>query len=165
MPNYCRLQDIILQEMITIREYTPLDRESLIKLLRLNIPKYFAPEEEQDLIDYLDKHIYSYFVILLHNEIVGAGGFNISEDKTTGILSWDFFHPEHQGAGLGTTFTLYRIKKLKEIKTITKIMVRTSQLAYKFYQKFGFETQEIVKDYWGKDLDLYRMENSLEKIN
>lgn len=164
MLNYCRLQDIILREMIT-REYTPLDKESLIKLLRLNIPKYFAPEEEQDLIDYLDKHIYSYFVILLHNEIIGTGGFNISEDKTTGILSWDFFHPKHQGFGLGTILTRHRIEKIKEIKTITKIMVRTSQLTYKFYQKFGFETQEIVKDYWGKDLDLYRMENSIEKIN
>jgi ribosomal protein S18 acetylase RimI-like enzyme len=40
---------------------------------------------------------------------------------------------------------------------ITTIMVRTSQLAYKFYEKNGFILKEIEKDYWAKGFDLYSM--------
>ena len=46
-----------------IRPYTPADDESIIALLRLNTPQYFAPEEEQDLRDYFASHIDRYFVV------------------------------------------------------------------------------------------------------
>ena len=46
------------------------------------------------------------------------------------------------------------------VKTIT---VRTSQLVYKYYEKFGFQTKEIIKDFWAKGYDLYRMEYAVEE--
>ena len=39
---------------IHIREYSSSDKKMVIELLRLNTPKYFAPEEENDFIQYLD---------------------------------------------------------------------------------------------------------------
>ncbi|MUV04976.1 GNAT family N-acetyltransferase [Flavobacterium rakeshii] len=150
--------------MVSIREYTSADKPYLIALLRLNTPHYFSHEEEQDLIDYLDNSIYKYYVLTKDDNIVGAGGINLSADLTTGILSWDFFHPDYHGQGLGTTLTLFRIQKIKEISTATTMRVRTSQLTYKFYGKFGFKIREISKDYWAKGLDLYRMENNISNI-
>ncbi|NAA11186.1 GNAT family N-acetyltransferase, partial [Escherichia coli] len=44
------------------------------------------------------------------------------------------------------------------IDSIQKITVRTSQLAYKFYEKQGFTLKEIQRDYWAKDFDMYSME-------
>ena len=41
---------------MTIRPYIPTDNESIIALLRLNTPRYFASEEEADLLDYLENH-------------------------------------------------------------------------------------------------------------
>jgi len=41
---------------------------------------------------------------------------------------------------------------------IEKISVRTSQFASKFYEKFGCKLLEVVKDYWAKGIDMYRME-------
>lgn len=150
--------------MVSIREYTPADKPYLIALLRLNTPHYFSPEEEQDLINYLDNSIYKYYVLTKDNRIVGAGGINLSDDFTTGILSWDFFHPDYHGQGLGTILTRFRIQKIKEISTVTTMRVRTSQLTYKFYGKLGFKIREISKDYWAEGLDLYRMENSVNNI-
>jgi len=52
----------------------------------------------------------------------------------------------------------HRIEKLRNISSIKKIIVRTSQLVYKFYEKQGFVLLEVKKDYWADGLDMYKME-------
>lgn len=141
-----------------IRPYHPNDELEILNLLDLNTPKYFSADERDDLIDYLNHHIEQYFVLELEGIIVGSGGINFSEDKTVGKISWDLFHPEYQGKGLGSQLTNYRIELLKCLDHIQTISVRTSQVAYVFYQKMGFELLEVVPDYWAKGFDLYRME-------
>lgn len=147
-----------------IRTFQTQDTRYLLNLLRLNTPKYFSPSEENDLIYYLKNEIEYYFVVLVDNEILGCGGFNLSEDLKTGKISWDIFHPESQGKGLGTALTNYRIEKIKEIKSVEKISVRTSQLVYPFYAKFGLELKEVVKDYWDIGFDLYRLEADIDLV-
>ncbi|WP_128548246.1 GNAT family N-acetyltransferase [Larkinella soli] len=143
---------------INIRPYTPADREAVIGLLRLNTPRYFAESEEGDLIYYLENHAGHYFVLEEEGRMLGCGGFNLSDDGTVGKISWDFFHPEHQGRGLGSRLTRYRIEKLKEHASVKTVSVRTSQMAWRFYEKQGFELKEVVLDYWAPGFDLYRME-------
>jgi ribosomal protein S18 acetylase RimI-like enzyme len=41
---------------------------------------------------------------------------------------------------------------------VKKLVVRTSQLAYKFFERLGYHLIRTEKDYWGKGLDLYLME-------
>jgi ribosomal protein S18 acetylase RimI-like enzyme len=48
--------------------------------------------------------------------------------------------------------------KLKTFPSVQTIMVRTTQLVYRFYEKAGFKLVEQQKDYWAEGLDLYRME-------
>lgn len=141
-----------------IREYQPQDKDQIIHLLQLNIPEYFAPEEEADLILYLDEEIERYYVVELNSHIIGCGGINFAENGTVGIISWDIFHPEYQGQSLGTQLIEYRIEQLKAIKAVKKILVRTSQVAHGFYKKQGFDLLEIAKDYWADGFDMYLME-------
>lgn len=141
-----------------IRLYTSTDDENIITLLRLNTPKYFAPEEEQDLKDYFANHIDHYYVVEDNGTIVGSGGFNLTNEGKNAAISWDIIHPDYQGKGVGRLLTQYRIDRIKEIDTVENISVRTSQLVFKFYEKFGFVLKEIVKDYWAEGLDMYRME-------
>ncbi len=141
-----------------IRSFQTSDITHVLELLRLNTPKYFAPAEKRDLAYYLKNEIDEYFVVLENNKILGCGGFNLSENSKTGKISWDIFHPESQGKGLGTALTNFRIERMKEIQSIEKISVRTSQLAYLFYLKFGLELKEVVKDYWADGFDLYHLE-------
>ncbi len=148
---------------MTIREYKAADREYVLHLLRLNTPQYFAPSEEKDLVYYLDHHADHYFVVESGGVLLGCGGFNFSDDRTVGKISWDIFHPGHQGKGLGSTLTRYRIERLKEYDSVRIISVRTSQVVFKFYEKFGFQLREVVKDYWAEGFDLYRMEFPVER--
>ena len=85
-----------------IRKFQTSDTPRLLELLRLNTPEYFSPSEEKDLIYYLAHEVDHYFVLLVDDVILGCGGFNLSEDKQTGKISWDIFHPQSQGKGLGT---------------------------------------------------------------
>lgn len=143
---------------ITIRAYEPKDEREVINLLRLNTPEYFAIDEEEDLKQYLERERELYYVLLYDGKIVGCGGINFADDNTTGKISWDIFHPEYQGKSLGTKLLRHRIEKLQSIDGIQKITVRTSQVAYKFYEKQGFALVEIIKDYWSDGFDLYNME-------
>lgn len=43
-----------MTNLITIREYEPKDINEVISLIRLNRPKYFAIEEEEELKKYLE---------------------------------------------------------------------------------------------------------------
>ena len=125
-------------------------------MLRLNTPKYFSSDEENDLIDYLANHIDHYYVVEINNKIMGCGGFNISPDGSKGVISWDIIHPDAQGKGAGSALVKFRIEKMQQAG-VAHIGVRTSQFAYKFYEKMGFTLTEIVKDYWAEGFDLYDM--------
>lgn len=147
-----------------IRPYKDADKTSIISLLRGNTPEYFAPEEESDLIFYLGNYAQNYFVIEINNQIVGSGGYNIAEDGITAKISWDIIDVEMQGHGIGTFLTRHRINEILKKEEIKTLSVRTSQLVYKFYEKFGLELREIIPDYWAKGFDLYRLDCKIESI-
>ena len=48
---------------------------------------------------------------------------------------------------------------------VKTIIVRTSQLAYQFYGKVGFELEKVEKDFWAAGFDLYLMRLELETSN
>ena len=50
---------------IAIREYRTADKESLLELIRLNTPRYFAAEEELSFGKYLDEEVELYYVLLV----------------------------------------------------------------------------------------------------
>lgn len=141
-----------------IRDYKSHDRASVLNLLRLNTPKYFAPQEEADFIHYLENELEYYFVIEIDGRIIACGGFNFSGNPAIGKISWDILHPDFQGKSYGTLLLNYRIERLNQFSEIEKITVRTSQLAYRFYEKNGFIIVDIVQDYWAEGFHLYSME-------
>lgn len=128
--------------------------------MRLNTPKFFAAEEEKDLIKYLEEALEWYFVVTCGIEIVGCGGVNFPKEKNEARISWDIFHPDFQGKSLGKLLLQYRIEFIQSKSQIKRIIVRTSNLAWQFYQKQGFELLSIHKDFWAKGIDMYKMKYS-----
>ena len=141
-----------------IRRYTKKDKENLIQLLRLNTPEFFHPAEEKEFDHYLEHESQNYFVVEESASIVGAGGFNFGFDEgKTARISWDIIHPYFQGKGIGSELLLFRLDEIRKNKTVNKVIVRTTQLTYRFYQKNGFRLEKIEKDFWAKGFDLYLM--------
>ena len=142
----------------TIRQYHPDDFDQVIHLMRMNTPKYFDPGEEEDLVSYLKTLPETYFVCEIDQKIIGAGGHHLEEDKSLGVLSWYFIHPDYQGIGLGSAIVGKNIEELKRNEKLKKVMVRTSQFANSFFARHGFRLVSSEKDYWAPGFDLYLME-------
>lgn len=145
-----------------IRPYTHQDRNPVIALLQMNIPQYFAPSEESDFIEYLDQELEDYFVVEDQGQIIGCGGVNYLPEAAQARISWDMIHPDFQGRGIGKKLTLHRIDHIQKKPEIREIVVRTSQLAFPFYQKLGFEIEKTEKDFWAEGFDLYQMKIILD---
>ena len=69
-----------MEKRIVIREYEPTDKNAVMDLIRLNIPMYFAVEEETAFDMYLDRERELYYVLLVDELIVGCGGINFHEN-------------------------------------------------------------------------------------
>jgi len=144
-----------------IRKYTAKDKNGLIRLLKNHTPDYFAPSEEQDFIHYLNKEIQDYFVVEQEGVVLGGGGINYFPNEKIARLSWDLIHPNYMGKGLGRELTKHRINHILKNKNADKIVVRTTQLVYRFYEKIGFKLDHTQKDFWAKGFDLYQMERQI----
>lgn len=129
----------------------------VLHLLRLNTPQYFAPAEEAHFIHYLGQELEQYFVVELEHQIVACGGINFFRKEKKTRISWDMIHPEHQRKGIGKALMQHRIAIISAIDWVDEIEVRTSQLAFRFYKKMGFELQKIETNFWAEGLDLYLM--------
>ncbi len=141
-----------------IRKYHPDDQLAVLNLMSLNIPQFFDESEKKDLQIYLKEEVEDYFVVVEKNRIIGAGGINYFSKDRKARIAWDFIDPICQGKGIGTKLLKHRIDHIKNQKEIETIIVRTSQLAFKFYEKNNFNLIEIEKDYWAEGFDLYLME-------
>ena len=141
--------------------YSKADKPHVLSIFKMNTPEFFSEEEEADLNHYLENETEEYFVVKNDNQIIGSGGINYKKAKSIGIISWDIIHPKHQGVGVGGQLLDYRLNILRSKKSVQKIIVRTSQEVFKFYEKSGFELKEVKKDYWAKGFDLYLMEINL----
>ena len=142
---------------LNIREFVFNDTDKVLEVFKQNVPRYFAVNEIEEFEKYLESGIEKYFVAEIDGEIIGAGGVNFENNRTTGQISWGFIQPKFQGFGFGSRLLQHRIDFLKSVATVEKIALGTSQHTYKFYEKNGFVLKEIRKDYWAKDFDLYAM--------
>jgi len=141
-----------------IRPFKETDKETLIEIFKLNTLQYFDTKEENDFIEYLKSYSNTYLTIEHEDKIVGGTGYYVKEDDKSGRITWIFFHPNYSRLGLGRQAVEHCLTTLKQHPKVEKFVVTTSQLAYKFFEKFGYKLIKTEKDYWGLGLDLYEME-------
>ena len=140
-----------------IRAYTTADKDAIVTLLRLNTPTYFAPEEEADLVRYLEAHQQEHFVWEENGQILGCGGSNWYPDSDDGRVSWYIVHPQAQGQGVGGKLLQHALQHLRSNPQTRRVIGRTSQFAEQFFAKGGFVTKRREKDYWASGYDLVYM--------
>ncbi len=141
---------------MNIRTYEPADLEKVVEVFRSNIPKYFGPDEEPGLREFLADQAENYCVVEIDSEVVGAGGIGLNEDDTVS-LCWGMVHKDRLGTGLGKLLTEYRIERSREIFGSKPMVTSTSQHTEGFYKKFGFLTVEYTPDGFGPGIDICKM--------
>ena len=142
---------------IGIRPYTDVDKVAVLSLIKLNTPLYFAESEAMDFAHYLDHEKEMYFVACIDGEVVGCGGINFEDNHNLAKISWDMVHPLYHGKNVGTKLLKYRLDIIQNQFSCQKVQVRTSQQAFRFYEKNGFSLTQVTKDYWAPGFDLYDM--------
>jgi len=138
------------------RRYTPGDLLAVIAIFRSNIPKYFGPNEEPGLRDFLSSFSDDYFVAELDNEVIGAGGIALNKDQTVS-LCWGMIRSDHLGTGLGRELTEFRIEKAREKYGPLPLVISTSQHTKGFYENFGFTLISHTPDGFGPGIDICKM--------
>jgi ribosomal protein S18 acetylase RimI-like enzyme len=146
---------------IQIRPYQPKDKGQVLDLIRQSTPEFFHPSEEADLINYLEDELEDYFVAVNGTAIIGSGGINYFPAENTARISWDMVHPHYHGKGIGRSLVAHRLKVIREKTNYRNVIVRTSQITFKFYEKLGFRLDKIEKDYWAEGFDLLVMKMEL----
>ncbi len=144
-----------------IRPYAAGDKEILLDIFRKNIPRYFDAKEINDLEGYLDQYPTQQYILEIDGNVVGTAGISHDDDGVTGRISWVFFDPTHQGQGHGRLMMRYVLTKLESDKQLAGVIVRTSQHAADFFEKFGFAVKLVRRNFWGKGLDLHFMYKDL----
>ena len=144
---------------MTIQPYEPTDKAALLAIFDLNVPLFFAEHEREDLAAYLDEFGDTYFIVQINDQILGGAGYIIQEN--TASVTWIFFHPNHTGKGLGAGVMTQLLEFFNTKSRITKLGVRTSQFAHTFFERFGYKTIRIEKNYWADGFDLYEMEREI----
>ncbi len=141
-----------------LHPYNPSRKLELIQLFKTNVPKFFDPSEVHDFETYLEDNGSDYFTIEVENKLVGGIGIYINNEEANGGITWIFINPSMSGKGIGKKAVDHCLEILSANHRLKKLVINTSQHAFGFFEKFGFSLVEIKKNYWGKDLDLYKME-------
>lgn len=147
---------------MTIRPYQPTDAEPLLTLFRRHVPHAFGENEVADYTDFLRTNADPYFVAEharrgYAGRIVGACGHYVRADRQTARIGWIFTDPDVKELGVGGALVRYNLNVLEQYPDVRLIECRTSQVAYRFFEKFGFRLQYTKPDFWAPGLDLYFM--------
>ena len=148
---------------IVLRAFRNEDTEELLRIFTANTPEFFDTGEKDDFHSYLQEHGEQYLVVELQGRLVGGAGWYVNGTDKSGRITWIFFEPDSSGKGLGRAAVEHCLEILRNEDGVEKYVVTTSQKAYGFFQKFGFEIVRTEKDHWGPGLDLYLMEKPLDK--
>ena len=122
----------------------------------LNTPKYFAPEERDDLRLFLLEHGETYLVAESDGHVIGGCGY-VVPGNSEGVIAWIFVHPQSAGKGIGSRLVKACHAKLNNISGLTMYTVNTSQYANEFFARQGYSLDRVVKDHWAPGIDLYAM--------
>lgn len=146
---------------MTIRPFSPTDTDALVRVFQKNVPKAFGESEVADFADFLRSNTDPYFVAEQDGRVLGACGYYVRPGEELARIVWIFSDPDAKGMGMGSALVQYMLDAIGRQTHIRSVECRTSQVAYRFFERFGFVLQYTKPDYWVPGLDLYYMTKSM----
>lgn len=140
-----------------LRAYEQTDRERCLAIFEGNTPLYFASHEVAEFAKFLNTPNCAYYVVERNNELVGCGGFWIKPEEKKAALVWGMVRSDRQKIGAGSFLLLSRLQEVALAVPDCTIHLDTSQHAFQFFEKYGFEVQKFIENHYAKDLHRYDM--------
>jgi ribosomal-protein-alanine N-acetyltransferase len=155
--------------MLTLREYKPADRNACVEIFKSNLPKFFAAEElaffetwlngqDEGVVAYSNAKAEYYYVAEDENKLVGCGGFYIAREEAVARMAWGMVENSLHKKGIGKALLKYRIENISSLHPGCMISLDTTQHSFSFFEKFGFVTTKVQKDFYTLGMDRYDME-------
>jgi [ribosomal protein S18]-alanine N-acetyltransferase len=147
-----------------IRKYAEADKNDCLEIFKSNVPQFFTETEIQEFTDFLAKNDENtedsriiYYVVNLDEKIIGCGGIGCYLKKSEASLCWGLIDAKFHQQGYGRKFLKYRLDKIADYFPNCAVKIDTTQHSAPFFEKFGFETVKITKDFYAKGMDRYDM--------
>jgi len=151
-----------------IRYYNQKDYNACIDIFKSNRPVYFAADKLPIFENWLNRQsdkrhsnkkvgAEHFYVLENDGQVTACGGFYILLDTPVAGMAWGMVHSRYRKQGLGKILFEYRINQVRIIYPQRDIILDTTQHTYRFFEKQGFSTTQIRKDFYEKGMDRYDM--------
>ncbi|WP_225770697.1 GNAT family N-acetyltransferase [Inquilinus sp. Marseille-Q2685] len=149
---------------VRIRPWRPEDRALGLALFDSNVPRFFAAQERQDFIDFLDALSGPYFVLQdAAGGAVGCGGYEAAEgDPSVAVLCWGMVRGDRHRTGLGTALLTERLARIAADPAFRSVAIETTQHSCGFFARHGFVQTRQVPDGFAPGMDLVEMTLDLD---
>ena len=151
-----------------IKQYSKEHNRSCIQIFDSNTPRYFAEDEQEGLelwlggrntgyLAYKNTVAEHFYVMEDNGLVVACCGYYIIGGSQVANLVWGMVQCSLHNKGFGKKLFEFRIKEIKNKYPGFKVLLDTTQHTYQFFEKQGFSTTQIRKDFYGPGLDRYDM--------
>ena len=140
------------KEQVAIRTFNVTDHAACLRILQSNTPRYFTPEDKAEYSSFLNKLPGPYVVLEYKNNLVGCGGWALSDDKKLGHLTWGMIDAAYHNQSLGSYLLQYRLDALQSTG-VPEVQLNTTQHVSAFFERAGFVISEQIPNEYGPGLD------------
>lgn len=124
---------------IRIRRYRPSDRKAVLTAFRSNVPAHFPASEERWLRSAINDPDGPFFVVVDDGEVIGFGGYELSEFYHLGTLVFGLVRADRHGTGIGRLLLNYRLLHMAGRKLRPRyVTVDTHPHTAGFFAQCGF---------------------------
>jgi GNAT superfamily N-acetyltransferase len=142
---------------LAVRRYADTDRDACLGLFDANCPRFFAPGERADFVDYLESRAAEYRVCERDGAIVAAFGVALGDGRAR--LNWIMVDPAAQGSGAGREMIGATLAEARAADA-RAVDIAASHLSAPFFARFGARELARTEDGWGPGM--HRVDMALE---
>ena len=148
---------------LKFRPYRSEDNDRCIKIFMSNTPRYFGVEEVDEFRQFLEILPCAYFVATQNDEIVACGGHGYHGKKQAVVLCWGMVHADLHKQGLGKFLLVERLKQIYIDFGEVRVQIETSQHSKGFFERYGFQVNEVTENYFAPGLHRVDMDLQLDE--
>ena len=138
------------------RRYRSGDRNACLGLFESNVPESFMPHERELYLAFLDGAVGSYLVIENNvGTLIGCGGIAQRGDAVD--LCWGLVGRRYHRQGVGRFLLRVRLAMAIALPGVGEVRMNTSNETAPFFEREGFVTTEVTKDFFRPGLHKHEM--------